>query len=120
METGDAFCLRLLNDPMKREVLEWLNSGKEKGYTLGELPTTIESIRLAEQIYDAGATYVTAVEINQGINGSQQNTGRLVITLPEDPQARRDVFRWNEQSAADLGFDADEDTGQRYLFVMLD
>ena len=48
------------------------------------------------------------------------NTGKLLIALPEDSRARKKVFRWQAKQARALGFEGTPDTGQKYLFVMVD
>ncbi len=116
---ADDLCLRLLENPNKKEVLSWLRAGRMQGCTLGELATTDASIKLAEEIYKAGAIEVTAVEID-GEAGQFQNTGKLVIKLSDDKQARERIFSWNAKNAESLGFDADKDSGQKYLYVSLD
>jgi len=116
---ADDLCLRLLESPNKQEVLSWLKAGRAQGCTLGELATTDESIKLAQEIYNVGAVEVTAVGID-GDPGQFQNTGELVVKLPDDKAARKTIFSWNAKNAEALGFDADEDTGQKYLFVSLD
>jgi hypothetical protein len=81
----------LLNDPESKEVLAWLQSGPPDSRTLGELPTTAASVALAREVYALGAERVTAVRIDTYPDG-EQNTGKLVITLPNDSPARKRIF----------------------------
>jgi hypothetical protein len=107
-----------LNDPKskKAEALKWLTESGEN--TLGELGTTEESIDLVQAAYDAGAEEVLAIEIDQ--YGENENTGKLLVKLPSEKEARKRVFAWCGTQAEAQGFDAEEDTGQTYVFVMLD
>lgn len=122
---SDEFCQQFLGDPNTREVLAWLR-GKPEGElfrTLGELGSTEESIALAQEIYDAGAVEVLAVEIDdydEDDDGGGQNTGKLVVKLPDQPNARKRVFAWVNANSQSHGFDPEPDTGQNYLFTMLD
>jgi hypothetical protein len=109
----------LLAQPNSSEVIEWLRGGKPGGRTLGELPTTDDSVVLAEELYSLGADRVTAVEIDRYETGDE-NTGKLVISLPLCGAARARIFNWSATNARQLGFDPDQDTGQKYLFIMLD
>jgi hypothetical protein len=107
------------------EAREWLQTGRKRGFalvTLGELDSTKESLALVEQAYAAGAIQVTAVEIDNypDFMGGCQNTGRLVITLPDAPSERVEVLSWAGEIAEEQGFDAETDTGQRHVLVMLD
>jgi hypothetical protein len=118
---GDEFVQQFLGAPDTREVLEWLRSKPEGELcrSLGESGSTEDSIALAQEIYDAGAVEVLAVEIDD-YEGEGQNTGRLVIKLPDEPDARKRVFAWAGAIAESHGFDPDIDTGQCYIFSMLD
>jgi hypothetical protein len=116
----DEFVKQFLGAPDTREVLEWLGSTPDSEYrSLGESGSTEDAIALAQKIYDAGAVEVLAVEIDE-YEGVGQNSGRLVIKLPDQPEARRRVFAWAAANSESHGFDPYTDTGQRYLFSMLD
>ena len=111
------------------EAREWLRTGRKRGFalvTLGELDSTEKSLALVEKAYAAGAVRVTAVEIvdypafgSQNAGKLSQNTGKLVITLPDDPSERAEVLAWAGQIAEEQGFDEVNDEGS-YVFVMLD
>jgi hypothetical protein len=116
---SDGFCQKFLDDPSTQEVLAWLRAGSSEDFrSLGELATTEESIALAMEAYQAGAAKVFAVEIDEYPEG--QNTGKLVIKLPADADARRRALGWAGAIAQEQGFEAEKDNGQSYLFVMLD
>jgi hypothetical protein len=119
LEQHEQFIRERLNDPnsVKAEALEWLKSSDGKN-TLGELGSTEESIALVEAIYATGAEEVIAVEIDD--YDGRQNSGKLVIRLPQDAGLRRPVFDWHGRQAETMGFDAEPDIGQSHLFSMLD
>jgi hypothetical protein len=114
----DMLSEELLADANSREVLEWLAEGSATR-TLGELPTREASIGLARDIYDLGAIRVTAVRIDR-YPDRQENTGKLVISLPREETAREKLLGWAGQIAEEQGYEPVQDSGQNYLFVMLD
>jgi hypothetical protein len=120
-----SLCESLISAPNSKEAREWLQTGRKRGFalvTLGELDSAEESLALVEKAYAAGAVRVTAVEIDDypDFMGGCQNTGRLVITLSDDPTERSEVLSWAGEIAEEQGFDAEKDEGQRYVLVMLD
>ena len=116
---SDEFVQPLLDASDTKEALSWLRAGNERDFrSIGELETNEESISLIELIYRAGATEVFAVEIDEFPEG--QNTGKLVVKLPDDTAARRRLFDWAGTIAEQQGFDPEVDSGQQYLFLMLD
>ncbi len=120
MEEREKFIQDLLSKPNKMEALSWLDESTDESYrTVGELQSNELSIDLIHEAYKAGAGEVIAVEIDTYPDGSQ-NTGQLVIVLPDAPEARSRIFNWCEQQANRLALTAGEDIGQRHLFVMLD
>lgn len=119
MEEQDIFIHKLLDNPHKAEALAWLKDGGDDSFrNLGELETTEESIALVQHLYDLGAVEVLAVEID--IYPEGQNTGKLVITLPDASEARKKIFAWGGEQVASLGFAPEQDVGQKQLFVGLD
>jgi len=112
MESYDEWCRRLISEPESREVLAWLKSGDN---TLGEISSAKRSLALAQDIYDHGAVKVFALDIDE--YPSYQNTGILVIELPQNPAARAKVSAW---AAKHTRSQDDLEEGQKYLFVMLD
>lgn len=116
-----SFCETLISKPDAKEARQWLQSGRKRRFTLGELDSTEESLAFVEKVYAAGAARVTAVEICEYPEmGGGQNTGKLVITLSDDPSERAEVLALAGEIAEEQGFDAPSDTGERYVFVMLD
>lgn len=110
---------KLLADPAKEELISWLRAGtKEAPRTLGELRSPADSLKLALRIYGAGPKKIWAVEIQKG--AEFQNTGRLVVVLPEAKAARAAVFNVVNALSAKQGFDPTPDWGQKHALVMLD
>jgi len=116
----ERFLEELLRKPNRAEAIPWLRESTEESYrTLGELKTNAESLNLVSDAIKAGAVEVVAVEIDTYPDGSQ-NTGRLIIELPEDPAARRVCLTWCNELGERLGLAPESDFGQRYTLVMLD
>lgn len=111
------FCLDLIENTESAPVMSWLQD-KSKSRTLGELEGTEESIEFIQKVFDLGAVQVFAVEIDS--YEDEENTGKLCIELPENPELRRQVLAWTGEIAEELGFEEEADIGQRYVFVMLD
>jgi hypothetical protein len=115
----DDFVNRFLDSPDTAEALAWLaGATRKKPRTLGEDETTVGSIELVEELYAAEARQVLVVEIDRYDEG--ENTGKLVIELPDNAQDREMLFGIAGKIAEAQGFDAEPDNGQKYLFVMLD
>jgi hypothetical protein len=115
--TTDELPLKLLQGA--REVLSWLEESRQPSRSLGEATDQDDSIRLAKELYDRGAVAVHAVEI-QGEQDDDQNSGRLVVELPDDKRRRKKLFRLCGDLASETGFEPDPDVGQRFLLLMLD
>jgi hypothetical protein len=116
-----SFCESLISASNAKEARGWLQSGGKREFTLGELSSTKESLALVEEVYALGAVRVTAVEIGDYPDmGGCQNTGKLVIELPDAQSKRTKVLAWASKIAEEQGFDPLADTGERYVFVMLD
>ena len=116
----ERFLAELLSKPNRAEALSWLKgSSEDSSRTLAELGTNAESVDLVERAFEAGAVEVIAVEIETYPDGSQ-NTGKLVIKLPEDTTARNQVLKWCNELGEQLGLDPETDFGQQYTLVMLD
>ena len=116
---SDEFELQLLAGAAVREALVWLEETREPSRSLGEATGQDESIRFVKELYDLGAVTVHAVEID-GVPTEDQNTGKLVIELPQDQEKRDKLLDFCGELAEEQGFDPVPDVGQRYLFLMLD
>lgn len=115
-EQKDAFCLDLIENTESAEVLPWLHDNS-KPRSLGVLGGTEESIEFIQEVFDAGAVQVFAVEID---DGDFENTGKLCIELPDNPELRQRVLDWTGEIAREQGYEQEPDIGQKYVFVMLD
>jgi hypothetical protein len=116
---SDDYIKTFLRASNTKEAIAWLQAGSESDFrSVGECESTQESLALIQQIYDAGAKEVLAVQIDEYPEG--QNTGKLVVILPDPTEARERVFDWAGEIAQSQGFDAEQDSGQSFLFVMLD
>jgi hypothetical protein len=122
----DKLVRRFMADPQKAEVRSWLRGGVDEQRTLGQLSTTADSLAFAEEIYDAGADEVMAVDMRSYtktfVEGDERvvNSGKLIVRLPTDAARRKTFFRWENKHARSLGFDGRNDVGQGLLFVPLD
>lgn len=116
-EQNDAFCLSLIENTESAEVMHWLQD-ESKPRSLGVLGGTEESIEFIQEVFDAGAVQVFAVEIDD--DDDSENTGKLCVELPNDPELRQRVLDWTGEIAREEGFDQEPDIGQKYVFVMLD
>ena len=116
----DQFFAELLGKPNCGEALSWLGGSTEDfPRTLGECETNRASMDLVEEVYSAGALEVVVVDITTYPDGSQ-NSGRLVVRLPDEQVHRTETLRWCNKQAQRLGLPAEDEFGQRYLLVMLD
>jgi hypothetical protein len=120
---SDELLSRFLSNPSQAEALAWLKTDDGIFRNVGELDfqggSNEESVALVQEIYKAGAKKVLAVEIDDyGKDG--QNTGTLVVELPENPFLRKRVLDWDTDWQKSKGFSGESDCGQKYIFVKLD
>ncbi len=116
---SDEFVQQFLDDPETTEALAWLKAAEhDDSRSLGEFGSAAESIELVNRFYDAGAAEVLAVEIDD--DDDYANTGKLVIKLPTETDRRGAVLSVAGEIAVSQGFDPEPDSGQSYVFVMLD
>lgn len=119
MPGEDEFVSRFLGAPDTQEAQAWLQAASADDFrSLGEDESTEESLALVRELYAAGAEEVLAVEIEEYDEG--QNTGKIVIKLPRDADSRAAVLVIANDLIQSQGFDPEVDTGQSYVFVMLD
>jgi hypothetical protein len=112
---------RLLSDPAKVEAQDWLKSEKTgKSRTVGSCETNRDSLEFVQEIYDLGASEILAVNIHAKPNSTGERTGKLVVTLPQDPKQRSAIFDWCKRQGESLGFTPDADHGESHLFLLLD
>ena len=120
LEEHERFVHELLANPNRAEAHSWLEECSDESFrNVGELESNEKSLDLIQEIYRAGALEVIAVEIDKYPDGGE-NTGKLVIVMPKEPNKRRKVLGWCSKISEDHGFAAHEDFGQQHEFVMLD
>jgi len=122
MAGNDKWYESLISTPNAKEASAWLRSGRNRGFILGKLESTEESLALVEDGYAAGAVRVTAVEIEDypEIAGGSQSSRSLVVTLPDAPAKRAKALAWTGKIAEEQGFGAETDIGLRYVFLFFD
>ncbi len=114
--SADRECRKLIADHGNREALGWLQESKPKNIrTLGEQSPS-ESLRIAQDLYDAGAVKVLAVKIDSE-PGVGETTNIVCVEMPVGLDSRQRLFKIEVQQASDAGFDPVSDDGQTYLFL---
>jgi len=114
-KSSEELCRKLIDFTDSAEVLEWLESDKR---TLGVM-SHADSVLFVEKAYRIGVQRIIAVEIDTYPDDSQ-NTGRICVEMPDDPEKRNCVFSWAATVAEEQGFDGEKDVGQKLVFLMLD
>lgn len=109
----------LLDDAQTHEALAWLTEPKGPTRSLGEATGHAASVSLVESFLEAGATNIWVLGPIDSAD-EMENSGRLVVQLPDAASSRKAVLGLASEIAQELGFDPEEDLGQRYLLVMLD
>jgi hypothetical protein len=112
---NDEFCKTLLETGTCEDATRWIESKKT---TLGEYSHT-KSRNIVRKLNRLGARHVYACNIDRD-EESYENTGALVVELPEDIESRRVILREIGRLAEAQGFDADSDDGQQFAFMKLD
>lgn len=116
---SDDMILEILQKPGVIEARSWLQEDSGGSRTLGESMSQSQSRTLVKRIYNAGAVAVYAFDI-QGNSPEDQNSGRLIIELPEIPLQRKKIFKIYNKLAWDVGYDPEADAKQKYLLTLLD
>jgi hypothetical protein len=111
----DAFCEAMLATGKRADAESWIES---KNHTLGENSHS-KSRNLIIKLRRVGAKGVHACDIDC-YDDDQENTGHLVVELPNGTAARKAVLREVDRLASHQGFHGDVDNGQRYSYVKLD
>lgn len=113
------FYEKLFTEKEMVEALSWLTESGVPERSLGECQSQEDSIELVKGIYTLGAVKVWVFDID-GEPDEEQNSGRLIVELPKDSQKRQQVLEKCGEIGEELGFDPEEDTGQKYTLLMLD
>jgi hypothetical protein len=111
----DDFCEGLMKRGKQSEVREWI---KDKNHTLGEMDWP-RSKRLVDKLISIGCLNVYACEIDTYGNGIE-NTGHLVVELPDKKAERKIILKTIDKLARDQGYEGPFDDGQRFAYVKLD
>ncbi|MBN2308625.1 MAG: hypothetical protein JXR94_06615 [Candidatus Hydrogenedentes bacterium] len=111
----DAFCEELMAQGAHEDAGPWLES---RSHTLGE-KTSAASRKVVERLEGLGCVRIVACDI-QDEGDACENTGHLVVELPEDASARAAIFKQLTRMARALGYDGTPDDGQRYAYIKLD
>jgi hypothetical protein len=112
---SDSFCHQMLQQGRTEDAVEWI---KTKGRTLGERDRT-GSKGLVERLSAAGCVEIWACEIDTYEDGTE-NTGHLVVKLPEAKTMRAKVLKMIDRLARETGYGGPFDDGQQYAYIMLD
>jgi len=111
----DAFCEGLLQGQDVEDAFAWLVQGKS---TLGEMSAPA-SRRFLLALRDWGCPAVQACEVERD-HDLPKNSSHLVITLPQEAEARKKVFKRVGKIAKEQGFDPYADDGQKFLYAKMD
>jgi hypothetical protein len=101
------------------EALSWLKDDSTPECSLGEASTINDSIALVESLYRAGAVRVWVFDV-RGSGAVGQNSGRLLVELPNDAKPRQMLLSECSKIGAEQGFSAEVDYDQQYVVLMLD
>jgi hypothetical protein len=112
----DRFCLELMSSGRSEDAVTWMS---QKGSTLGEMDRA-KSRRFIMKLNGLNAKKIVACQINAYGEGLGENSGDLVVELPEEPTDRAKLFKFMGRRAQLLGFDPDLDNGQQYGYIKLD
>lgn len=115
----DAYYETLFTANKMTEVLSWLTEIGAPERTLGECARPQDSIELIKDLYVLGSVKVLTFDI-EGAEDEEQNSGKIVIELPNDPRKREKILEKCSEINAAKGFDKDCEMGQKYVLVTLD
>ena len=111
----DSFCERLLSTKPHREAKLWMAEQQPGGIrTIGE-QSQEDSRAIVETLYALGAVDVQAIDIQVEPEGETCND--LIVTLPQHPEQRKQLFAFEAKVGRAGGFDPVADNKQRYMFL---
>jgi hypothetical protein len=117
--SNNNFCDKLFSEHQMVDALKWLTEPNVPERTIGECTRPEDSIELVKGFYVIGAVKVWTFDIEGG-QDEEQNSGKLVIELPGDPQKRQRIFEKCGEVGEESGFDPEPDNGQKYILIMFD
>ncbi len=97
------------------DAVQWVHF---KGRTLGEM-TPSASRNVVDKLLKLGAVAVHACKIDSYEDGTE-NTGHLVVELPNTQPARSALLKHIDRLARKQGHAGDLDDGQKYAYLKLD
>ncbi len=115
----DPFFKKLFENNQMTDAYAWLTQPGVPERTLGECTRPEDSIEMVKVFLDMGAVNIWTYDI-EGEADEEQNSGKLVIELPNDPEQRKNILDKCGEIAQESGFDPEPDTGQKYTFLLLD
>jgi len=77
-----------------------------------------ESASELEHILSLGVIEFHAIKAQE--NDGVLYIGKALLKLPKNSQNREEIFQWSGGIANSMGFDAEVDEGQDYLFIAFD
>lgn len=106
----DKECEEYLKEPLAAEAKKWLSKSNAMLFK-GD---RAEVLKMIDKFYAAGATKVTASP--NDLQG-KEICELFIVTLPEDPEARKKVFAVEAEyyKVGGAAEDASKDEGQKYL-----
>jgi hypothetical protein len=113
-EENNRFCLELIQKGIAKDAVEWI---KDKKHTLGE-KNWVNSKRLVSRLTELGCLHIYACAID--VYEENENTGHLVVELPEDEESRVKILKKITRIAKALGLDGPLENGQKYEYIKLD
>lgn len=115
----DDLINNILTSKDLHEALDWLTETNVPERSLGECKYNEESIAIIQSLYSVGAVKIWVFDID-GNPDEEQNSGRLIVELPDNPEKRAELLLKCVEIGDNKCFDPEPDTGQRYTLVMLD
>ena len=110
----DTICAGILTEEDCEDVAFWM---KKSISTLGEM-TRRASRELVRKLMGNGAVRIIACKIDRAVD--RENSGELVVVLPQEPRLRKSIFKIAANWAIKSGFEPTPDDGQTMVYIKLD
>ena len=119
---NDSTCARILEQLETHDAIDWLKAPTSSKDTTGGTSTET-ALALALKFQELGASRLT-VHGGGSLKTEREDSSILVesgmvIQLPADPRQRLAIFRLYAKQNRSLGYAANGDQGQKYLFIRL-
>ena len=112
----DAECEEMLKGDDFAEARAWCDP--KNANHVGFEMSTKDMLKLANDLYAAGATKVYVADIIE--LGAKKTSATMVVQLPKDPNARAKVLAREKEFEESEGGEGSPDVGQKYLLMTLD